>query len=165
MVSILKRKTTMKKTILAAISLAAIIFFMMGFEKVDSTSLPKGEKTAYSQKEKKSAVDNGIGPIKEVKLGPIDQSMVDNGNAIFYSKCYLCHDVDQTKLAPPLRGVAKKLSPAFIMNYLLNTAEMQKKDPIIKALLKEYSNVPKMPDQQLTKEQAREVLEFLRTIE
>ncbi|MGC8652806.1 MAG: c-type cytochrome [Candidatus Kryptoniota bacterium] len=115
---------------------------------------------------KKENVDNGIGPIKELKLSPkIDKNLVEEGSSIFYSKCYLCHDVDQTKLAPPLRGVAKKLTPVFIMNYLLNTAEMQEKDPIIKNLLKEYSNVPKMPNQQLTRQQARAVLEFLRTIE
>ena len=165
MVRILRKKDKMKKTIFAIVSLAAMIVFMMSYEKVDSASLPQGEKLAYAQKKEESAVDNGIGPIKEVKLGKIDQSMVDEGNSIFYSKCYLCHDVDETKLAPPLRGVAKKLSPVFIMNYLLNTAEMQEKDPTIKSLLKEYSNVPKMPDQQLTKSQARSVLEFLRTIE
>lgn len=129
--------------------LSAMILFMMGF-------LPQG---------KKESVDNGIGPIKSVKLGDVDQSLVDDGNSIFYSKCYLCHDVDQTKLAPPLRGVAKKESPIFIMNYLLNTAEMQEKDAKIKALMEQFPNVPKMPDQQLTEDQARAVLEFLRTIE
>lgn len=146
-----------------------IIFIVMlsftGFEIVNS--LPQGNPgMAAPYPQKKEAVDNGIGPIKELKLSPkIDKSLVEEGSSIFYSKCYLCHDVDQTKLAPPLRGVAKKLSPVFIMNYLLNTAEMQEKDPIIKELLKEYSNVPKMPNQQLTRQQARAVLEFLRTIE
>ncbi len=129
--------------------LSVMVFVMMGF-------LPQG---------KKAAVDNGIGPIKNVKLGKIDQSLVDEGNSIFYSKCYLCHSVNQTKLAPPLRGIAKKQTPEFIMNYLLNTAVMQQKDANVKALMKKFSNVPKMPDQNLTKDQARAVLEFLRTIE
>ena len=128
---------------------STMVLFMMAF-------LPQG---------KKERVDNGIGPIKSVKLGDIDQSLVDEGNGIFYSKCYLCHDVDETKLAPPLRGVTKKQSPEFIMNYLLNTAEMQEKDATIKALMAQFSNVPKMPDQQLTKDPARAVLEFLRTVE
>lgn len=139
----------MKKTIISTLLLSASVLFMMAF-------VPQG---------KKGAVDNGIGPIKSVKIGKIDQDMVSEGNSIFYSKCYLCHDIDETKLAPPLRGVAKKQTPVFIMNYLLNTAEMQEKDPQIKALMEQFSNVPKMPDQQLTKEQARAVLEFLRTIE
>lgn len=140
--------------------LSAIVLSMMGFEMV--SNLPATEPVPQGKKE---AVDNGIGPIKSVKLGKIDQDLVDQGNSIFYSKCYLCHDVDETKLAPPLRGVAKKQTPVFIMNYLLNTVEMQEKDATIKALMEQFPNVPKMPDQQLTKDQARSVLEFLRTIE
>ncbi len=158
MVRVLKRKTNMKKTIFATSLLAIMVLFVMGFKSVNNS--PKG-----SPQGKKATVDNGIGPIKSVKLGKIDQDLVDQGNSIFYSKCYLCHDIDQQKLAPPLRGVAKQQTPEFIMNYLLNTAEMQEKDPRIKALMKQFPNVPKMPDQQLTKDDARAVLEFLRTIE
>jgi len=138
----------MKTKIISSVALSALVLALMGFAMA-----------------KKGGVDNGIGPIKSVKLGKIDQDLVSEGNSIFYSKCYLCHDIDQTKLAPPLRGVAKKQTPVFIMNYLLNTAEMQAKDPAIKALMQQFSNVPKMPDQQLSKDQARAVLEFLRTIE
>ena len=158
MVRVLKRKAKMKKTIFATSLLAITVLFVMGFRSANTS--PKGTPQG-----KKEAVDNGIGPIKSVKLGKIDQDLVDQGNSIFYSKCYLCHDIDQQKLAPPLRGVAKKQTPEFIMNYLLNTAEMQEKDPQIKALMEQFSNVPKMPDQQLTKDDARAVLEFLRTIE
>ena len=131
-----------------------LVFSFMGFEMAGNL-----------HQSKKETVDNGIGPIKSVKLGKIDQDLVSEGSSIFYSKCYLCHSVNQTKLAPPLHGVAKKQTPVFIMNYLLNTAEMQAKDPTIKALMQQFSNVPKMPDQQLSKDQARAVLEFLRTIE
>jgi mono/diheme cytochrome c family protein len=158
MVRVLKRKTDMKKTIFATSLLAVMVLFVMGFRSANTS--PK-----VAPQGKKEAVDNGIGPIKSVKLGKIDQDLVDQGNSIFYSKCYLCHDIDQQKLAPPLRGVAKEQTPEFIMNYLLNTAEMQEKDPKIKALMEQFSNVPKMPDQQLTKDDARAVLEFLRTIE
>ncbi len=148
----------MNKTLLATSLLAIMVLFVMGFRSANTS--PRGTLQG-----KKEAVDNGIGPIKSVKLGKIDQDLVDQGNSIFYSKCYLCHDIDQTKLAPPLRGVAKKQTPEFIMNYLLNTAEMQEKDATIKALMEHFSNVPKMPDQQLSKDDARAVLEFLRTIE
>lgn len=144
----------MKTKTFSSVLISTLVLGLMSFEMM--SSLPQS---------KKGAVDNGIGPMKSVKLGKIDQSLVSEGSSIFYSKCYLCHDVDQTKLAPPLRGVAKRQTPEFIMNYLLNTAGMQAKDPTIKALMKQFSNVPKMPDQQLSKDQARAVLEFLRTIE
>ena len=48
------------------------------------------------------------------------------------------------------------------MNYLLNTTEMQKKDPILKKLVDEYKVI--MPDQQLTKDDARSVLEYFRSV-
>ncbi len=138
----------MKTKIFSSIGASVLVLAIMGFAMA-----------------RQGGVDNGIGPIKSVKLGKIDQSLVSEGSSIFYSKCYLCHSINQTKLAPPLHGVAKTQTPVFIMNYLLNTAEMQAKDPTIKALMQQFSNVPKMPDQQLTKDQARAVLEFLRTIE
>lgn len=108
--------------------------------------------------------DNGIGPIKSVTLGKtLDKKMVSEGQAIFYGKCSLCHALNSQKLAPPLAGVTKTLSPVFIMNYLLNTAQMQHKDPYIQQLMQYYQNVPKMPDQHLSKSKARAVLEFLRS--
>jgi len=144
----------MRSRFAAVMLIAATFCIVTGFAIFGAQDEPKT----------KEAVDNGIGPIKEVKLGKIDDDLVSEGSGVFYSKCFLCHDVDQAKQAPPLRGVAKQRSPVFIMNYLLNTVEMQEKDPIVKGLIKQWPNVQKMPDQQLTKAQARAVLEFLRTV-
>jgi len=107
--------------------------------------------------------DNGIGPIKEVKLGSINKSLVEKGEKIFKTKCVACHQLDTRLVGPPLRNVTKKNTPEFIMNYLLNTTDMQKKDPIMKKLVDEYKVI--MPDQQLTKDDAREILEYLRSVE
>jgi len=107
--------------------------------------------------------DNGIGPIKEVKLGSLNKSLAEKGEKIFKTKCVACHQLDSRLVGPPLRNVTKKNTPAFIMNYLLNTVDMQKKDPIMKKLVDEYKVV--MPDQQLTKDDAREILEYFRSIE
>lgn len=107
--------------------------------------------------------DNGIGPIKEVKLGPLDQKLVAGGKKIFDTKCVACHQLDNRLVGPPLRNITKKNTPEFIMNYLLNTAEMQKRDPVLIKLVDEYKVI--MPDQQLTKEDARSVLEYFRSVE
>jgi hypothetical protein len=48
------------------------------------------------------------------------------------------------------------------MNFLLNTATMEKKDTVIEKLVPEYGM--KMPPQHLNKEQARELLEYLRSV-
>ncbi len=108
--------------------------------------------------------DNGIGPIKSVTVGKtLDKKMVAEGQVIFYSKCSKCHALNSTKAAPPLAGVTKMLSPAFIMNYLLNTTQMQQKDQYVKQLMQYYQSFPKMPPQNLSEGQARAILEFLRS--
>ncbi|MCX6256417.1 MAG: cytochrome c [Bacteroidia bacterium] len=89
--------------------------------------------------------DMGIGPVKNVVLGTIDKKMADEGKIIFTNKCAICHEMDQKKVGPPLRNITKERTPEYIMNLLLNSAQMQKEDPIVKKLLKDYNNVP-MPD-------------------
>jgi mono/diheme cytochrome c family protein len=117
------------------------------------------------KQEKQNLKDKGIGPVKEVKLGPIDQKLADKGSDLFDSKCSPCHDIDDVNLAPALRGITKALSPEFIMNYLMNTAEMQKKDPYVQKLIQDWKRVPIMKNQQLKEKDARAILEYLRTVE
>ena len=105
----------------------------------------------------------GIGPVKTVALGPVNPKWVDEGKGIFNTQCMVCHDLDQKKIGPALRNITKQRSPEFIMNLLLNSAQMQKEDPTIKALLKEYNNLP-MPDPMLNQAKARSLLEYMRSV-
>lgn len=107
--------------------------------------------------------DNGIGPIKEVELGAINPKLVALGKNIFTTKCLPCHQMDSRLVGPPLRNITKKNTPQFIMNYLLNTSEMQKKDSLLIKLVDEYKVV--MPDQLLSKDDARSLLEYFRSME
>ena len=105
----------------------------------------------------------GIGPVKSQPLGPIDGKMVAQGKGIFYDKCMLCHELDQLKIGPPLRNITKDRTPEYIMNLLLNTAGMQKDDPSVRALIKKYNGIV-MTSPELSKVQARSVLEYLRSV-
>ncbi len=157
----------MKMNSIMTLLLFSSFIFFLGFE-LENPNVVKSLKTnpEFQQKDKPSNLaDKGIGPIKEIKLGSIDQKLVDKGSSIFYDKCALCHNIDDVNLAPPLRGISKYLSPEFIMNYLMNTTEMQKKDPYIKKLIQEWKKVPIMKDQHLKKKDARAVLEFLRSLD
>lgn len=106
----------------------------------------------------------GVGPIKDVTLGPIDAKMVSQGKSIFTNTCALCHELDSQKIGPPLRNIAKDRTPQFIMNLLLNTSGMQKTDPYIKKLIVKFNNIV-MTDPGLNKAQARSVVEYLRSVE
>ncbi|MGA2298701.1 MAG: cytochrome c [FCB group bacterium] len=109
---------------------------------------------------KESPKDKGIGPIKDLKLGEIDKTLLPKGRSLFNEKCIVCHSLDSKKVGPPLRNVAKDQTPEFIMNLLVNTLEMQQKDEHIKQLISQYKVV--MVDYKLSQDQARELLEYLR---
>lgn len=107
--------------------------------------------------------DHGIGPIKNVELGPLNKKMIDEGKSIFTNQCIVCHELDQKKLGPPLKNITKERTPEYIMNLLLNSTQMQKDNPTVKSLLKQYNNLP-MPDPALSQAKARSVLEYLRSV-
>jgi len=62
-----------------------------------------------------------------------------------------------------MQGIYERRSPEWVMNILLNPTEMLKKDPIARALLKEYNNI-QMLNQNLSEEEARAIAEYLRTL-
>jgi len=126
-------------------------------------------KTVEKKAEKVEAVpvdlDNkGIGPIKNLDFpADIDAEMAARGKAKFDAICVACHMVDQRMIGPAMKGVYDRRSPEWVMNMILNPNEMLQKDPIAKALLKEYNNAI-MLDQNLTEVEARELAEYLRTL-
>jgi len=105
--------------------------------------------------------DKGIGPINSLTLGPVDGAMADKGKAIFNEKCAMCHGLTEDKTGPAVGNVLSQVAPEFIMNFLLNTAEMEQKDPLVLGLIKKFG-LP-MPPPGLDQDQARAILEYLRT--
>ncbi len=99
----------------------------------------------------------------EVKLGPIDKNLAKKGEEIFEMKCSACHKIDEKYIGPPIRGVTKRRKPEWIMNMILNPVEMTQKDPIAKQLLAEY--LIQMTFQNVSKEDARALLEYFRSID
>jgi cytochrome c len=119
-------------------------------------------QSSHSSQEQEEAKDRGIGPVKWVKLGEIDEKLVSGGKEIFQTQCSVCHDLKQKKMGPPLGNVAKERSPEFIMNLILNTSTMENKDPIARKLVSQYGM--RMPDMGLDREQARMLLEYFRSV-
>lgn len=106
--------------------------------------------------------NKGIGPVKQVELGPVDQAMADEGKEIFEGYCAHCHKTDKRYVGPALKEVTTRRSPEWIMNMIINPEVMVKEDPIAQALLKEYMSP--MANQGITEEQARKILEYFRTL-
>jgi mono/diheme cytochrome c family protein len=104
----------------------------------------------------------GVGPVKEVTLGPIDAQMAQAGRKTFDAKCALCHLLDGKKMGPPLRDVTQQRAPEWIMNMLLNASEMLASDPEASKLAAQFPL--RMPNQQLKQDDARQILEYLRQV-
>ena len=102
-------------------------------------------------------------PVKSVELGPLDQELARKGKELFKLKCTACHKIDQRYIGPALKGVTKRRNPAWIMNQILDPAFMIEHDPITQELLAEYHT--RMTFQNVTKEDARAILEYLRWID
>lgn len=103
----------------------------------------------------------GIGEVKEVSLNsPLKPDMVDKGKAIYEMKCAACHKLsDQRVVGPGWKGVTGRRKPEWIMNMTTNVDVMLEQDPAAQAMLKEC--LVRMPNQNLTIGDARDVLEFM----
>lgn len=107
-------------------------------------------------------LEHGIGPVTEaVTLADVDPKLVETGKGLFEVKCTACHKMAERYVGPPLNDVLTKRSPTFVMNMILNPNEMVERHPVAKKLLGEYMTL--MANQSLTIEEARAILEYLRT--
>ena len=104
----------------------------------------------------------GIGRFNDVQLThPLDQKMAENGHDIYQAKCLACHKLTTEMLVGPgWYGVTKRRTPEWIMNWITNTKVMLDRDQA--AQMDMVVCLIRMPNQDLTDEQARQVLEFMR---
>ncbi len=137
-------------------------------EKKDGFEMNRAKKEV--KKEAASAgvpvdMDNkGVGPFTSVSFDDeINTEMASAGQAKFQAICTACHMAEQRMIGPALKGVYDRRSPEWVMNMIINPDGMLKKDPIAKALLKEYNNAI-MLNQNLSEEETRNVAEYLRTL-
>lgn len=109
-------------------------------------------------------LENGIGPIKEkVNLGPIDPGLAAAGEKIFVTKCSQCHKLDEKYTGPAQRDVTKRRTPEYILNMILNPTEMTAKHPEAKKMFAQYPT--QMTFQNVSLEEAKQILEYFRSIE
>ena len=93
----------MKKVLILACIILALIISCKQTPKQEQAQTspavaseePKEDTTEMAEMSGEMLSDKGIGPVKELKLAAIDQSMVKTGDQLFQSKCALCHTLDQ----------------------------------------------------------------------
>lgn len=122
--------------------------------KNSSSSSNESGLTAFQQ-------ENGIGPVtEEINLEEIDKALAKKGEGIFETKCSACHKLDERYVGPAQRDLLDTRSPEYVMNMILNPAEMIKKHPEAKKMLQKF--MTPMPNQNVSREEARAILEYFR---
>lgn len=140
--------------------------FTIGKKHTSTNKVEEKETTSpvILASKKVDLTNKGIGPISSIELPEnTDSSMVTNGQALFKTKCMACHKVSKKFIGPPVAGILKRRTPEWVMNMMLNPEEMVQKDPLAKELFIEFNGSP-MANQSLSKEEARTILEYLRTL-
>ena len=101
--------------------------------------------------------------VKSIELTtPLNKDWVAAGKANYELKCLACHKLTDEKLVGPgWAGVTKKREPVWIMNMITNVDMMLEKDPEAQKLLEQC--LVRMPNQNLTQEDARKLIEFMRS--
>ena len=121
-----------------------------------SADVPPSERVDLDNK--------GVGPIKSLTLdAEINQEMAAKGAEVFKTMCTACHRPNKRFIGPSPQNILERRSPEWVMNMILNPEEMVQKDPLAKELLIEFNGSP-MANQNLSKEDARAVLEYFRTL-
>lgn len=148
---------------------ASVLVFVMALVFSGCKPDRPGSQSATSAGEDESSAvaenadpAKGIGPVQHVTLHtPLEQERIVRGEAIYEMKCQACHRLDETRIVGPgWAGVTKRRTPEWIMNMITNVDIMLDQDPEAQKLLELC--LTRMPNQNVSIGDARDLLEFMR---
>lgn len=158
---IFEKPSNMKKTIIYIIAFG-LLAACAPDKPVNTEEYPEADKGKSAVEEAITDPTKGIGAVKNVTLHtPLEQERISRGLAIYEMKCSACHKLtDQRIVGPGWKDITKKRKPEWIMNMITNVDVMLEKDPEAQKLLELC--LTRMPNQNVSIGDARDVLEFMR---
>lgn len=101
--------------------------------------------------------------VSEVKLtNPLNADWVKTGKEIYDLKCQACHKLTDAKVVGPgWAGVTSRRKPDWIINMITNVDMMLATDEEAQKLLEQC--LVRMPNQNITSDDARKIFEFMRS--
>ncbi len=164
----------MKKIfITSALLLSSVAFFVSCGGKTEgegtTTETTESTEATPATEEKAPANPESYDPKRgegkydaaNLTIGALDVALATKGEAIANTKCLSCHKLTDEKLVGPgWKGVSERRTPHWIMNFITNPDPMLDKDPELQAQLELC--LVRMPNQNLTDDDARNVFEFMR---
>ena len=92
---------------------------------------------------------------------PVDAARAEAGEKLFQTKgCSACHAFGKKVTGPDLAGVTQRRTALWLEHQILHPEVMTKEDPIARELLAKHSL--QMPNQKLTEDEARAVIEYFK---
>ncbi|MEP7263487.1 MAG: cytochrome c, partial [Bacteroidota bacterium] len=154
-----KKINIMKKEALIIAVIATLLYSCSGEQEKKST---EGSTAVADLYKEKPSDPKGIGKFTDVPVdAKLNKEMAEAGLAIYDLKCSSCHKLTSEKLVGPgWEGVTLRRKPEWVMNFVTNVDEMLDKDANAKALLEVC--LVKMPNQNLSDEDARHIYEYMR---
>ncbi|MCO5238485.1 MAG: cytochrome c [Chitinophagaceae bacterium] len=129
----------------------------------DKTSGQSGARTEVTENGNPSYdPKRGEGKFQNMELpDALDAAMAQSGKQIYEVKCASCHKLsDERLVGPGWKGVTSKHKPEWLMNFITNPDAMIDQDPELQAQLEIC--LVRMPNQNLTDDDARHLVEFMR---
>jgi mono/diheme cytochrome c family protein len=149
----------MKRNI-SFIAASLMIYFFTGCNSGNQPGATNGNTS--TTKKDSAKPDKGIGKFTNIPLThPLDDSMIARGKPVYDSRCISCHKLTDEKLVGPgWKNITDRRTPEWIMNFITNTNVMLDSDLVAQQLI--VTCVTRMPNQNLSDDQARAILEFMR---
>ncbi len=151
----------MKRNFILSVALfSATLFFSSCQEGVKDEPKPIDVQELTKDQPETHGTEVAEGEI--VFSNPLDTAMVSFGKSTYELKCQSCHRLTEEKLVGPgWKNVTKRRKPTWIINMITNVEMMLEKDPEAQKLLELC--LVRMPNQNMNREDARKVIEFMRS--
>lgn len=142
------------KTVFSLLYFITVLLLTQGCNSNQQSELPSKPLSAFE-------LQHGTGPISSVvNIQEFDSATAKLGQEIFSTTCSACHKMNENSIGPKLGDVLERRSPAFVMNMILNPSGMIRNHTEARQMMQEYRVV--MPYQNITRKQARYIIEYLR---
>lgn len=150
----------LKSIITTALFISGTFFYIAcggGVDKdakpVDIQELTKNQPETHGIEIKESEI---------VLTNPLNTEWVNNGKAIYELKCLACHRLtDERVVGPGWKDVTVRRKPLWIINMITNVDMMLETDAEAQKMLEQC--LIRMPNQNIMLEDARKILEFMRS--
>ena len=150
------------KLLKVALLVAGVSLFFVSCGNEGEKKDEKSENVQEPSKDQTETHGTEIKPGEVVLTTPLNQQWVIAGKGFYDLKCQACHKLtDERLVGPGWKGVTQRREPHWILNMITNVEMMLEKDPEAQKLLEQC--LVRMPNQNITKDDARQVLEFMRS--